>query len=186
MRLKGMAELEGSCRWMDTTARPADLGEGGLDAFDDFARDAGARLRRGLVAAYGVEIGTEAAAEALRYAWEHWERVATMANPAGYLFRVGQSTVRPLVRWQRRRVQLPATELAAPAGASRDELLDLFTALRRLTPEQRVAVVLVRGHGHSYRDAAELLDVSVDALTNHVHRGMKRLRRLMEITDDHS
>ncbi|MDQ3664813.1 MAG: hypothetical protein M3353_09185 [Actinomycetota bacterium] len=50
--------------------------------FDEFARDVGERLRRVLVARYGVDAGCDLAAEALSYAWEHWDRRA-MDNPAG-------------------------------------------------------------------------------------------------------
>ena len=32
------------------------------------------RVRRGLVATYGVDVGTEAAADARAWAWEHRER----------------------------------------------------------------------------------------------------------------
>ena len=65
--------------------------------FEAFVRSAEPRLRRALVAAYGFEDGRDAAAEALAYAWEHWERVRDMPNAAGYLFRVAQSR-----RWRRR------------------------------------------------------------------------------------
>ncbi len=61
------------------------------DAFEAFVRDVEPRLRRALVAAYGFEDGRDAAAEALGYAWEHWERLHDMANLPGYLYRVGQS-----------------------------------------------------------------------------------------------
>ncbi len=63
----------------------------GSDAFEAFVRDVEPRLRRALVAAYGFEDGRDAAAEALGYAWEHWERLHDMANLPGYLYRVGQS-----------------------------------------------------------------------------------------------
>ncbi|MDA4133040.1 MAG: hypothetical protein OK454_07950, partial [Thaumarchaeota archaeon] len=52
------------------------------------------RLRRALIAAYGYERGREATAEALAYAWEHWDKVKSLENPAGLLFRVGQSKTR--------------------------------------------------------------------------------------------
>ena len=39
----------------------------------------------------GPELGREAAAEALVYGWEQWDRISEMANPAGYLYRVGRS-----------------------------------------------------------------------------------------------
>jgi len=53
------------------------------------------RLARALVAAYGPERGQEAVAEALADAWEHFEDVRVMPNPAGYVYRVGQSRSRP-------------------------------------------------------------------------------------------
>ena len=53
-----------------------------------------ARLRIALSAAHGLETGREAAAEALAYGWEHWDRIQTMENPAGYLYRVGQNQAR--------------------------------------------------------------------------------------------
>lgn len=153
-------------------------------SFDDFARTVGERVRRALVAAYGVEIGTEAAAEAMNYAWEHWEDVGAMPNGAGYLFRVGQSKSRPLLRWQRRTASFPSSYERAISGEGpeSDQLLDLFAALNQLPIAQRTSVVLVRAHGYSYRDAADVLGVSVAAVTNHVHRGVRRLRTLMETT----
>lgn len=52
------------------------------------------RLRRALTAAYGTERGREATAEALALAWEKWPKVRAMKNPAGYLYRAGQSRTR--------------------------------------------------------------------------------------------
>ena len=59
-------------------------------------------LRRALVAVYGVELGREATADALAWAWQHWSRVRGMKNPAGYLWRVGQTSVRSATRRRRR------------------------------------------------------------------------------------
>ena len=46
---------------------------------------------------------TEAAADAMAYAWRHWDTLASMANPVGYLYRVGQTSIRTQTRWRRRR-----------------------------------------------------------------------------------
>ena len=70
-------------------------------SFDQFAQSVTPRLRAALVAAYGVDIGSDAAAEAMAYAWEHWDRVGEMGNPAGYLYRVGQTAARRLRRPER-------------------------------------------------------------------------------------
>jgi hypothetical protein len=67
-------------------------GPAGFEVFYDLAEP---RLRRALVAAYGTERGREATCEALAWAWEHWNDVRGMANPVGYLYRVGQSRTRP-------------------------------------------------------------------------------------------
>ena len=64
------------------------------EAFTEFVRDVERRLSHALAMAYGPEAGCEAAADAFAYAWEHWERIRTMENPAGYIFRVGQSKAR--------------------------------------------------------------------------------------------
>jgi predicted RNA polymerase sigma factor len=68
------------------------------ETFEAFFREAEPRLRRALIAAAGAEVGREAAAEALAYGWEHWDRVGAMENPAGYLYRVGRSKAR---RWRK-------------------------------------------------------------------------------------
>src|SRR5215469_926755 len=60
-------------------------------AFTEFVSAVEPRLRRALVAAYGFDEGREATAEALAYAWEHWDRLRLMSNIPGYLFRVGQT-----------------------------------------------------------------------------------------------
>ncbi len=63
-------------------------------AFSAFVAEAEPRLRRALAALRGVDDGRDAVAEALAWAWQHWDRVETMANPVGYLYRVGQSRSR--------------------------------------------------------------------------------------------
>ena len=137
--------------------------------FTMFAAAVEPRLRRALVAWYGVDIGAEATADAMEYAWEHWDEVAQMPNAAGYLFRVGQSRSR---KYRRARVRLPAV----PAAELPDVDPRLPAALARLSPQQRTAVLLVHAHDLTYAQAAELLECSVSTLRNHLDRGMTRLR----------
>ena len=68
-----------------------------VDGFVEFVETNEGRLRHALTAALGLEAGKDAAAEALAYGWEHWERVEAMANPVGYLYTVGRSTGRKLL-----------------------------------------------------------------------------------------
>jgi RNA polymerase sigma-70 factor (ECF subfamily) len=146
-------------------------------SFDDFASSVGEQVRRGLVAFYGVEIGSEATAEAMTLAWERWAEVEQMDNPGGFLFRVGQSRARPHVRWARRRGAFPSGERSSPD--TDPSVFDLLAALGRLSAAQRTAVLLTKSHGFSYREVADLLNVTEAAVTNHVHRGLANLRSLM-------
>ena len=137
--------------------------------FRTFVENVGARLRQGLVAAYGPEVGAEATAEALAYAWAHWDRIAKMDNPGGYLYRVGQSKS----RWYRRRPpRLPEVPDAALPWIEPS----LPAALRRLPRQQRVAVVLCHGYGWTRSEVAELLGVTPSTVQRHVERGMSKLR----------
>lgn len=136
------------------------------DEFVAFVGDVEPRLRRALVALRGAERGRDAAAEALAWAWEHWAEVRRMQNPAGYLYRVGQSRSRP------RRIRLLPARTEAPPPDN----VDLVRALRTLTERQRTAVVLVHGCGWSYDDVAEALEVSKSSVGTHVQRGLERLR----------
>ena len=145
--------------------------------YEEFVRRDGARLRAGLVATYGPDVGADACAEALAYGFEHWERVAPMANPAGYLYRVGQSEAR---RHFRPHGYLPAT----PAPGLPEFEPGLAPALESLTEPQRVGVVLVHALGWTLREAAELLDVDVSTLRTHIARAMVKLRTALEVSVD--
>jgi DNA-directed RNA polymerase specialized sigma24 family protein len=132
-------------------------------------------LRRALTAGYGPDTGREATAAALAYAWEHFERVEAMDRPAGYLFRVGQSSLRS----RREPVVFPAPPEDLPLSEPA-----LVPALGRLSERQRVCVVLVHGYGWSHQEVADLLGVGVSSVRNHLARGLDHLRTdLGEVRD---
>ncbi len=66
------------------------------------------------------------------------------------------------------------------ATADRTGGVDLGLVLAKLPDNQRICVLLVHAHSWPYAEVAKLLDISVDAVTNHVHRGTKRLRKLLK------
>lgn len=144
--------------------------------FESFVGEIEARLGRALVAAFGPEVGNEVTRDALAYAWEHWDRLSTMDNPVGYLYRVGQSRSRT---YRKRRIAFPAVHT--------DELPHvepgLPAAMARLTSKQRTAVVLLHVEAMTERDAAESMRVSRAALRRHADRGMAKLRQALEVED---
>lgn len=52
-------------------------------------------------------------------------------------------------------------------------------AIGRLPEAQRAAIVLVHLMGLSYEEAAEALDMPINTVKSHVHRGLEKLRVLM-------
>jgi RNA polymerase sigma factor (sigma-70 family) len=144
--------------------------------FEEFAGSEGIRLRAALVAAYGAQAGLDAAAEAIAYGWEHWERLRSMDNPTGYLYRVGQHSAR---RSPRKTAYLPAPSLEELPSFDPG----LLPALAALTESQRVAVVLVHGYGWSQTETARLLDVSHATVRTHLGRAIANLQKALEVRE---
>ena len=138
-------------------------------SFEEFCGEVQPRLRHAFAARYGYSDGSDATAEALAYAWEHWDQLSLMDNPAGYLYRVGRSKTRRIRR---------STPVLAPLPANGipDVEPGLPVALAMLSEHQRVAVTLVVGFGWKLHEVADLLGVSVPTVQSHVKRGMKKLQ----------
>jgi RNA polymerase sigma factor (sigma-70 family) len=137
------------------------------------------KLRVALVATYGPRDGREAALDALSWAWENWAKVSEMANPAGYLYRVGQTATR---RYSAR--PFPPELLTAVQHQSPIEITpELVPALARLSLQQRTVVVLVCGFGWTQRDVASMLDISPSTVREHLDRAIARLRSDLEVHD---
>lgn len=140
-------------------------------SFEAFFRATEAGVRFALTASLGSDLGREAAAEGFAYAWQHWERIRQIENPAGFVFRVG------LRKGRRMR---PRTRIPVYATGSEDPREHyeprLVWALGRLSRRQREAVLLVHGAGWSYRQAAALLSVTPATVQAHVRRGLIKLR----------
>jgi DNA-directed RNA polymerase specialized sigma24 family protein len=145
------------------------------DEFSAFVTTAEPKLRRALVALCGAEEARDATAEALAYAWQHWDRVAGMQNPTGYVYRVARSRARP----PRRRPAFPDVPSSLPEIEP-----GLPRALSELPERQRVAVLLVHGWDWTPGEVAEMLGVSVSTVRNHVARGLARLRGLLKVRVD--
>ncbi len=146
------------------------------ESFEVFFERVEPRLREALSATLGSQAGRDAAADALSYGWEHWERVRAMDNPAGYLYVVGRGRGR---RGMRRR----RTPCLTPVDGQRTPWVEpeLPDALAGLPEQQRVAVVLLHCFEWTMTEVAELLDVSKSTVQTHADRGLKRLRERMGV-----
>jgi DNA-directed RNA polymerase specialized sigma24 family protein len=108
-----------------------------VDSFDVFFERVEPRLREALSATLGSEAGREAAADALSYGWENWERVRFMDNPAGYLYVVGRDRGRKRLRRRRRPAFIPVDDQRSPWVEP-----GLPDALSGLPEQQRMGVTL--------------------------------------------
>lgn len=145
--------------------------------FTRFVKEVEPRLSYAFAAAYGPETGAEVTSDTLEWAWAHWSKVEPMENPAGYLYRVGQSKA----RWYHRPAvlfpQLPPVEMPSVCP-------ELPEALGTLSKHQRVAVVLIHGLGYSEREVADLVGISRWSVRTHAERGLERLRSSLGVRDD--
>lgn len=143
------------------------VGNDSEEEFDMFVTQTQPQLTRALTGHLPSAMVADAVAEAFAYAWEHRDRVLSMANPAGYLYRVAQSKSRRrkqgLLPWQSD-AAIPDVEPGLPA------------ALAALSPKQSEAVWLVHGAGMTHVEVAEAMGISASTVANHLERGMTRLR----------
>ena len=123
--------------------------------------------------------------EAFTKVLEHWERVSSLDNPAGYLEHTAMNTFRNRYRRAKR-----ATRSVIGLGYEQDvfktvEDRDVASrALASLTPRQRAALVLTELLGYSGNEAATILGVSASTVWVLTHRAREALRNRKEAADD--
>ena len=142
-----------------------------VDSFTAFVEKNERSLQQALCATFGRDRGLEATAEAFMYAWENWDQVEKMDNPAGYLYRVARTKARKLFR-------KPPILPAAPSSPEMPWVEPgLPDAVGRLSDNQRVTVVLVHALGWTQAEVARFLGISHGSVQKHAERGLSRLRR---------
>jgi DNA-directed RNA polymerase specialized sigma24 family protein len=149
------------------------------DRFEDFFQENERSVRYALVARFGPEIGREAAADAFVLAWERWDRVSAMTNPAGYVYRVGERRARRSAVRARR---IPPAE-TGPVDVVVAFEPRLESALAALPLRQRQVVYLVHGLELGVRESARVLGISPGSAQNHLSRALRSLRTSLGVTD---
>ena len=148
---------------------------GGYPDFEAFVRIAEPRLSRALAAAYGFEDGRDATAEALAYAFEHWDGPSTSrtcrATCSGSVKPEAGSAVSPCCSPCPTSPTTPLSRACPPRSPASPQ-------------RQRIAVVLVHGYGYTLREVAELTGIRLTTVQNHLNRGLARLRSTLGVTDE--
>jgi RNA polymerase sigma-70 factor (sigma-E family) len=158
------------------------------EAFEQLCRDEYAALVR---AAYLItgdrEESLDLAQEALARAYERWRSVSQLDRPGAWVHRV---VVNLAISWQRRqKVRLTKRHAAfdrpqAPGSELLD--VDLFDALRGLSPSQRAVVVLRYYSDQSIDDVAHVLGKRPGTVRALASQGLARLRETLprEVNDE--
>lgn len=153
---------------------------------DDFAVFCHQQHRR-VVATIAVYCGDpslaeEVAQEALAKACEHWPRVRQMDAPGAWLHAVALNLVRS--RFRRRRLeQRVAAEQARPdihTDLDVAELVDLRSALLRLSERRRTVVLLRHVAGLTVTETAAAMSMSENAVRSLASRALAELREELE------
>jgi len=130
------------------------------------------------------------AQEAVQAAWSiAWRKLGSLRDPASlraWLMTIAANEVRQQLRREKRArvVEVEVMDLGSERldPASRAGLLDLRTALRQLTPEDRALLAMRHVAGFASPEIGESLGISADAVRTRLSRLIARLRS--ELADD--
>jgi RNA polymerase sigma-70 factor (ECF subfamily) len=143
-------------------------------------REDGTRLWRALVAFSGDrEVASDAVAEAFAQALGRGDE---LRDPQRWVWRAAFRIAAGELK-DRERFQAPAFD---PGYEMEEPPARLVAALARLSPNQRAALVLHYYAGYPTKEIARILGSSAATVRVHLSRGRKRLRLILEETDDSS
>ena len=130
--------------------------------FGSFYEDERMRLLRALFLLTGnAEEAEEIVQDAFLAVWERWDRVATMDDPTGYLYRTAMNRHRSIGRRAARAARRAVGHAhGGDLFAEADERDAVARALATLTPRRRQAVILTEMLGHSSVEAAGVMGIS--------------------------
>src|SRR5262245_41497409 len=162
-------------------AEPA--GPARFEAFFQAEHD---RLQRALFLVTGdAQEAEELMQEAFIAVWERWDRVGSMEEPTGYLYRTAMNRFRSRLRRASRaaRRAVGARE-GVDVFAAADERDSVGRALARLPERQRAAIVLTELLGYSSEEAGRILGVKDVTVRSLASQARAALRTQLEDNDE--
>ena len=124
--------------------------------------------------------------ETLVKAWSNLGSFVEGTNLPAWLFTILRNIYYSEYRKRRREVEdtdgsYAETLKSHPEQHSRVEFQEFRTALAKLPPDQREALILVGASGFSYEEAAAICDCAVGTIKSRVNRARTRLSELLSI-----
>jgi RNA polymerase sigma-70 factor (ECF subfamily) len=163
------------------SSRPA-VADGRRD-FDDFF-EAFARQVAAIVAVStgDAALAEDATQEAMARAYVRWNRVSKLDRPDLWVIRVAANIA--IDSWRRRRREVDLSDSSASAEPP-DEIRVLWLrwAMERLTPEDRLLLILRHRDGLSIDEISASLAKSPNTITTYLKRARRRLRSFLSEGD---
>ena len=124
--------------------------------------------------------------DTLLKALSHIDRFERGTNLNAWLFTILRNLFHSEYRKRRREVEDPDGSYAGrlksqPEQGSRLDFEDFRTALSKLPPDQREALLLVGASGFSYEEAANICQCAVGTIKSRVNRARSRLANLLNV-----
>ena len=153
-------------------------GEPAPGSFEGFYRTYAETLRRALCLAVGeVDLGTDAADEAMARTCERWVEVSGYANPSGWAYRVGVNWAHSHQRRLKFRSPRPIPDSVwSPVAGDPD----LAAALVRLPLDRRAVIVCRYYLDWSVDQTAAALDVPAGTVKSRLARSLDMLKQHLE------
>ena len=127
--------------------------------------------------------------DTLMRAWASIDRFERGTNHEAWLFTILRNRFHSEYRKRKHEVEDVDGAFAArlktyPDQQSHLDYEDFLTALPKLPPDQREALLLVGAQGMSYEDAAEVCNVPVGTIKSRVNRARNRLTALLDLNSE--
>jgi RNA polymerase sigma-70 factor (ECF subfamily) len=162
-------------------SEPLPVPSGRTDSFAVFFEDHHADLFGAL---YLITRNRHEAEEIMQDAFlkvlERWERVGSLEDPVGYLYRTAMNLFRK--RWKRASVMLRRTVGLSPRDDEISVLetqVDVARALASLSPRQRAVIVLMELLEFSSEEAGRMLGIAPGTERMHASRGRRALADML-------
>jgi RNA polymerase sigma-70 factor (ECF subfamily) len=127
--------------------------------------------------------------DTLMRAWANIDKFERGSNLQAWLFTILRNLFHSDFRKRKREVEDPDGSYAARLKTYPDQQVhldyeDFRTALTKLHPDQREALLLVGAQGMSYEEAAQVTGVPLGTVKSRVNRARSRLATLLDINSE--
>lgn len=153
-------------------------------ALDDLYRRHGAEVYRYALAVLGNRADAEDVTQTtFLNAYRSLEQGVRPRKPSNWLLTIASNTIKQRFRQEKARphyVELDERVAGTSADESGPSVGEVLTALSRIPPQQRQAIVLREFEGRSYKEIAEILGVTTSALETLLFRARRSLAEELE------